>query len=103
MSTPRFSSACEQERHHDSTEVADGGSEARDRQHDASGENDVPPAARAAREPDDEARPKHDGEHHDRYSLLRWRASSSHFARRRVTFANMAQVRAADSAGNVRY
>src|SRR5437762_9507754 len=79
--------------HHDSTEVADRGGEARDREHDASGENDVPPAAPGAREPDDEARPQNKGEHHDLYSLFQWRAGSGDSGECRVTFPNAGALR----------
>src|SRR4051812_27358683 len=80
---------CEQEGHHqDSTEVADRGGEADDREHDASGENDVPPAAPGAREPDDEARQKNNREHHDLYTLFQRPACSGDSGERRVTFPN---------------
>ncbi len=61
--------SCEQEEHGDSAQVAEGGDETRDREHDACGEDDVPPAAPGASQPDYEARPENNGEHHDVCSL----------------------------------
>jgi hypothetical protein len=74
ISRPR---PCQQEGHHDSAEVADRGGEAGDREDYASGENDVPPAAPGAGEPDGEARPENNGEHHDPCSLVQRRACSA--------------------------